>query len=254
MVEAVCVWLGSTGKVGFVGCVRFGKTENKANLEKRSRTNLRDPLHAVIRELCSTRCGRCVLSAQTSPHSYTALTEAREHPTGFHKARIFSFGVSWAQTLSSLPWGTHSSQGTAQSLSAALLPQRRCVYRAPALVSSCKKEVLATTERSSAWTDIPEGILLGATGRHLSWERWEGKGKAYKEMEVFTDIGDQLQRSSFLFLIICLQRVVISPVVAPISLKFFEISGNYFWINRKNWLLTPGRMTKWENIFNKNLN
>lgn len=55
-------------------------------------------------------------------------------------------------------------------------PQQRCIYRASALVSSCKKEVLGTAERSTAWTDIPKDILLGATGRHLSWE-WVGRGR-----------------------------------------------------------------------------
>lgn len=97
-------------------------------------------------------------------------------------------------------------------------PQQRCVYRASALVSSCKKEVLGTAERSTAWTDIPKDILLGGYRKAPQLGvGGKGKGKAYKEMEVFTDIGDQLQRSSILFLIICLQGAVISPVVAPIS-------------------------------------
>lgn len=62
-----------------------------------------------------------------------------------------------------------------------------------------ERSIWHMTEASTLWTEIPRRHPPRKRQEGISnWEGGgKGKGKAYKEMEVFTGIGDQLQRRIF---------------------------------------------------------
>lgn len=81
-----------------------------------------------------------------------------------------------------------------------------------AQINSPRKKRLARARQARGGRPALEDVLQEVTGRRFQPGRGgKGKGTAYKEIEVFTVIGDRLQRGIFLFLISCLHRVIISP-------------------------------------------
>lgn len=81
-----------------------------------------------------------------------------------------------------------------------------------AQINSTRKKRLAQAREARGGQPSLEDILQEVTGRRFQpGGGGKGKGTAYKEMEVFTVIGDRLQRRIFLFLIVCLHHVIISP-------------------------------------------
>lgn len=124
--------------------------------------------------------------------------------------------------------------------------------------SLCKKGVLEPCLQTAGCRQkSPEEKLLEMTGRHFQlggW--WEEEGKSLQRNGSFYRHGRPTTKKNLFFcsFVYNAQSYGWDKRTGDSTEIPFEISGNYFCINRKIWLMTPGRMITEQNIFSKNKN